>query len=55
MKRKLISWLLCAALICSVLPVGVSAAFTDIPDQDTALAAGVLQSMGIVSGVADGL
>lgn len=50
-KHKILSVLLATALLCCTLPVGASAAFTDIPDRDTALAAGVLESMGIVSGV----
>lgn len=51
MKKKLLSLILAAVLVCGMLPVGARAAFADIPDEDTALAAGVLQSMGIVSGV----
>ncbi len=55
MKKKLLSLFLTACLLCSGLSVSAAASFTDIPDPDTALAAGVLQSMGIVSGVGDGL
>jgi len=55
MKKKLLSLFLAACLLCSGLSVSAAASFTDIPDPDTALAAGVLQSMGIVSGVGTGL
>lgn len=55
MKKKLLSLFLTACLLCSGLTVSAAASFTDIPDPDTALAAGVLQGMGIVSGVGDGL
>lgn len=54
MKKKILSLLLAACLLCPLLPVNAAAAFTDIADPDTALAAGVLQGMGIVSGVGDG-
>ncbi len=55
MKKKLLSLFLTACLLCSGLSVSAAASFTDIPDPDTALAATVLQSMGIVSGVGTGL
>ncbi len=55
MKKKLLSLFLTACLLCSGLCVSAAASFTDIPDPDAALAAGVLQSMGIVSGVGTGL
>lgn len=54
MKKKLISLLLTACLLSS-LCLSAAASFTDIQDPQTALAAGVLQSMGIVGGVGDGL
>lgn len=50
-KTKLLSLVLTACLLCAAVPVTAQAAFCDIPDPETALAAGVLQSMGIVSGV----
>ena len=55
MKKKLLSLFLTVCLLCSGLTVSAAASFTDIPDPDTALAAGVLQSMGIISGVGTGL
>lgn len=55
MKKKLLSLFLSACLLGGSLSVSSSASFTDIPDPDTALAAGVLQGMGIVGGVGDGL
>lgn len=55
MKKKLFSLLLTACLLSSGLAVRAAASFTDISDPNTALAAGVLQGMGIVSGVGDGL
>ena len=54
MKIKILSLLLAACLLCGSLTVNAAASFTDIPDPDPALAAGVLQSMGIVGGVGDG-
>ncbi len=51
MKKKLLSIILTLLLICGTLVNNVSAAFSDINDSDTALAASVLQSMGIVDGV----
>ena len=55
MKKKLLSLLLTLCLLCPSLTVSAAASFTDITDPDTALAAGVLHSMGIVGGVGDGL
>lgn len=55
MKKKLLSLFLTVCLLCGSLTVSASASFTDISDPDTALAAGILQSMGIVGGVGDGL
>lgn len=54
MKKKLLSLFLTACLLGGSVTVSASASFTDIPDPDTALAAGVLQSMGIVDGVGGG-
>ena len=54
MKKKLLSLLLTFSLLCPVLTIRTDASFTDIQDPDTALAAGVLQSMGIADGVGDG-
>ncbi len=50
MKRSCISILLCLALCLAVLPAGASAAFTDISDGETAVAAAVLQGLGVVDG-----
>jgi len=55
MKKKLISLLLTVCLLSSSLCLSTAASFTDIKDPQTALAAGVLQGMGIVGGVGDGL
>lgn len=55
MKKKLLCLIMAACLLCPSLTVHAAPAFSDIPDPDTALAAGVLQSMGIVGGVGDGL
>lgn len=55
MRNKLLSLLLAVCLLCPLLTVNAAASFTDISDPDTALAAGVLQGMGIVSDVGDGL
>lgn len=49
MKKRLVTLVLCAALVLSTLPAA-GAAFTDISDPDTALAAATLQGLGIVSG-----
>jgi len=54
MKKKILSLLLTACLLCGALTVSAVASFNDISDPNTALAAGVLQSMGIVGGVGDG-
>lgn len=48
--KKCISLILCLALCLTALPVGAGAAFTDISDEDTAVAAAALQGMGVVSG-----
>lgn len=56
MKKRLFSLLLTACLLCSSIPaVGAASSFRDISDPDTALAAEVLQSMGIVGGVSEGV
>lgn len=54
MKKQLFSLLLCLCLLGSGLTVPACASFTDIRDPDTALAANVLTSMGLVSGVGGG-
>jgi len=54
MKKKFLSFFLTACLLGSSLTVSASESFTDIPDPNTALAAGVLQGMGIVDGVGAG-
>lgn len=55
MKKKLLSLVLTVCLLCPSLTVNAAASFTDISDTDTALAAAVLQSMGIVGGIGEGL
>lgn len=52
MKKRLASLLVCAALLLGTLPG--AAAFSDIPDAQTAQAAAVLQGLGVVSGMPDG-
>ena len=52
MKRRSLAVLLCLALCLAVLPAAAEAAFTDISDPETALAAATLQGLGIVSGTA---
>ncbi len=54
MKKRLTGLLLCACLLCSTLSLPVPAAFTDIADPATALAANVLSGMGLVGGVGEG-
>ncbi len=55
MKKKLLSLVLAGCLFCPLVSVPATATFTDISDPDTALAAGVLDGMGIVSGVSQGI
>lgn len=55
MKKKLLCVLLCVCLLSGSLSVGAAASFTDIPDPQTALAANVLHSLGIVDGVSEGI
>ncbi|MBQ3135013.1 MAG: S-layer homology domain-containing protein [Oscillospiraceae bacterium] len=55
MKKKLFSLILAGCLLCSMVSTPAGATFTDIADPDTALAAGVLEGMGIVSGVSEGV
>lgn len=45
---------LVTALVCAVLAVLPAAAFSDVSDSDTALAAETLQSLNIISGFPDG-
>lgn len=52
MKHRLISALLCAGLLLTLLPA--ASAFSDVPDSDTSEAVAVLSGMGIVSGYSDG-
>ena len=49
MKRMITALALAAALCLSLVP-GAGAAFTDIPDKTTQVAAAVLQGLGVVSG-----
>ena len=52
MKKRLTAFLLLAAL---VLTLPAAAAFRDIPDETTALAAATLQGLGVVDGTGDGV
>lgn len=49
MKKRIFALLLCAVLILPALPAA-NAAFTDISDPETSLAAATLQGLGIVAG-----
>ena len=53
MKKKLLPLLLTLCLLCPGFAIRADASFTDVSDPNTALAAAVLQSMGIVGGVGD--
>lgn len=53
MKKKALSLFLIALLLFGILPASSSATFNDISDPKTALAAAVLEGMGIVQGVAE--
>lgn len=53
MKKRLTALLLCVALAAGMIPAA-GAAFTDISDPDTALAAAALEGLGIVSGTGSG-
>ena len=50
MKKRFASLLLCLALCLGALPLSAGAAFSDISDQETAVAAAALQGLGVVSG-----
>ena len=50
MKKKLCSLALCLGLCLTVCPAGADAAFTDIGDETTQIAAAALQGLGVVSG-----
>lgn len=50
MKQRMVSALLCLALVLGMLPLSAGAAFTDISDEETAVAAAALQGLGVVSG-----
>ena len=52
MKKRLLALLLCGAAFLTAIPAA-SAAFVDIPDETTALAAASLQGLGVVSGTSD--
>lgn len=56
MKRKIISLLLALVLLVSAMPAALAAgsSFTDIPDEDVALAAETLRLLGVVDGMSDG-
>ncbi len=49
MKKRFLALLLCGAAFLTAIPAA-SAAFTDIPDETTAVAAASLQGLGVVSG-----
>lgn len=50
MKKRILTLLLCLALCPALLPARAGAAFTDIEDETTALAAAALQGLGVISG-----
>ena len=50
MKKSILALALCAALCLAVLPAESGAAFTDISDDTTQIAAAALQGLGVVSG-----
>ena len=52
MKRTITALALAAALCLSLVP-GAGAAFTDIPDETTQMAAAALQGLGVVDGTSD--
>lgn len=54
MKKRLAGMLLCAALLLSTAPWAGAAAFDDISDAQTAVAAAALQGLGVVSGTPEG-
>lgn len=56
MKRKIISLLLALVLLVSAMPAAFAAgsSFTDIPDEDVAMAAETLRLLGVVDGMSDG-
>ncbi len=53
MNGKLCALALCLALCLSALPSRAGAAFTDIPDETTQLAAAALQGLGVASGTSE--
>ena len=50
MRKKIISIVLVLTFMISAFTISASASFSDISDPDTAVAAAVLESMGIVTG-----
>ncbi len=50
MKKRCLSLALCLLVCLSALPAPAQAAFSDISDAETAVAAAALQGMGVVSG-----
>lgn len=54
-KKRFLSLLLAGCLLCPAVTAPAAATFTDISDPEVALAAGVLEGMGIVSGVSQGV
>ena len=53
MKKKALSFLIALLLLIGLLPGYASATFNDIYDPNTALAAAVLEGMGIVNGISE--
>jgi len=53
MKRKILALCLAVSLAAGIMLTPGSAAFTDIDDQNVAIAAAVLNSMGIVEGITE--
>ena len=54
MKKPLISLILCLTLLIFAVPGVQAAAFHDIADAETSVAAATLQGLGVVSGTPDG-
>lgn len=52
MKKRLLTFLLCAALMCASIPTA-GAAFTDVSDDTVAIAAATLQGLGVVNGTSE--
>lgn len=54
-KKRFLCLVLAGCLLCPAVAAPAAATFTDISEPEVALAAGVLEGMGIVSGVSEGV